>query len=270
MKFIDTTLNGNNLNYIASGSGSPVILVHGWGASMYDWASLIPDLAMAGYEAYAVDLLGHGDSIKPDESEYYCRDGLYETFEAWLESLEAEPPYILVGHSLGGYMSLLYGLRHPADVRALALINPLYSPDQVSPILRWACQRPDLGVKALELATPQMIDRVLGWDPTSKAHFPPHIRLQIAIDYKRASPHILYIPRTISDLTPEIDGLNVPSQVIWGDKDRSLKPSSFPKLVSTLPKASGKKIRGCGHQPHLGHPEIVNHLVIDFISNASQ
>jgi pimeloyl-ACP methyl ester carboxylesterase len=270
MKFMDEKLNGKHLNFIASGNGSPVVLIHGWGASMYDWASLIPDLAMAGYEAFAVDLLGHGDSAKPQDSEYYCRDGIYETFEAWLESLEADPPYILVGHSLGGYLSLLYGLHHQENLRAMVLINPLYSPEQISPIFRWAYQRPDLGVKALELATPQMIDRILGWDPTSKEHFPPHVRLQIAIDYKRASPHILYIPRTISDLTPEIDELNIPSLVIWGDKDRSLNPSSFPELVSTLPQASGKNIRGCGHQPHLGQPETINHLVIDFISNASQ
>ncbi len=48
----------NGASYITEGNGPPVVMIHGIGASLYDWASLSPTLAQNGYAAYALDLLG--------------------------------------------------------------------------------------------------------------------------------------------------------------------------------------------------------------------
>ena len=58
-------------NYVQQGSGSPVVLIHGVAASLHDWDDLTPDLAKNGYASYALDLLGHGDSPKPDSRSYH-------------------------------------------------------------------------------------------------------------------------------------------------------------------------------------------------------
>jgi pimeloyl-ACP methyl ester carboxylesterase len=166
---------------------------------------------------------------------------------------------------LGGYLSIQYALRHPDKVRALALIAPLYSLNQISPILRWLNHRPSLAAKAIQLIPLAVIDTLLGWDPINAVQFSAEARWQIAVDYKRASPHILNMLPTIPDLTPELGKLEVPSQIIWGENDLTLNPRSFPQLLSALPQGTGVSIRGCGHQPHIGEPQRVNHLILDFI-----
>jgi pimeloyl-ACP methyl ester carboxylesterase len=257
------------LDYHVRGRGPTVILIHGMGASRYDWEALSPQLASAGYRSYAVDLLGHGSSPRPDAPEIYTADTIYETLEAWIEDLRAPGLYHLVGHSLGGYLSLRYGLSHPEQVSAITLIAPLYTPNQLRPILRHLSKSPDLGTRLLPLIPLNWIDKVLGWDPIASTQFSPETRLQIAIDIKRASPHILHIPRSLTDLTPKLEQVTQPSQVIWGDKDLTLAPEAYPTLVASLPDASETRLHHCGHQPHIGSPETVNPLILDFVHQHS-
>jgi pimeloyl-ACP methyl ester carboxylesterase len=258
--------HGNQLNYITEGAGPPAILVHGLAASLYDWEVLVPELVSYGYRSFAVDLFGHGDSPKPDQPELYTASTLYQTLEDWIESLEASPPYLLVGHSLGGYLVLKYGLSHPGKVGAMVLIDPLFCPRQLSPVLRLFNRRPTIGMKALQAVPLKILDTVLGWDPINLAQFSPHARRQIALDYKRASPYIMNIPHTVPDLSPRLNEVKPATLVIWGDRDLTLNPASFPDLVEGLPNAAGHPIQACGHQPHIGKPVLVNRLIVDFLN----
>jgi pimeloyl-ACP methyl ester carboxylesterase len=255
-----------SLHFIARGDGPPVILVHGLAASLHDWEALVPDLATSGYRAFAVDLLGHGESYKPDDPLAYSLDSLFASLEEWIGQIIESPPFFLVGHSLGGYLCLKYARRHPEKVRAMALIDPLYSMGQVSPLLRWLNAHLAWAARAIQIVPLPVIDRVLGWDPIDAARFSPEARWQVAVDYKRASPYILNILHTITDLNTELHEINVPSLILWGDKDLTLSPRSFPPLLKALPQAKGFLLRGCGHQPHIGSPQQVNSLILDFIS----
>lgn len=262
-------INNNLLYSVVSGEGPTVILIHGMAASLNDWGLMLPALARAGYRTYAVDLLGHGESAKPEHVEHYTMKAVYGTLEEWIERLDARPPYFLVGHSMGGYLSLKLSLRHPEWVRRIALINPMYSTQQLSPIFRVLHRQPELGIKLLERVPHQIVDAALRFDPTLVRDFPLSSRQQIVSDVKRASPHILNIPRTIPDLTHELPYVHTPALVIWGDHDRTLEPRSFPLLVSSLPDARGHPVPGCGHQPHRSQPALVNSLVIEFLSGAA-
>ncbi|MEL7333814.1 MAG: alpha/beta fold hydrolase, partial [Cyanobacteria bacterium J06560_2] len=57
---------GYDIKYVAYGEGPPIVLIHGFGASIGHWRKNIPVLAAAGHRVYALDLLGFGDSDKPD------------------------------------------------------------------------------------------------------------------------------------------------------------------------------------------------------------
>ena len=259
-------LNGKLLNYVVQGEGMPVVLIHGMAASLYDWENLLPVLSGAGFRAYAVDLLGHGDSQKPVDPRMYTHRALLATLEGWLGSLEIDQPFMLVGHSLGGHLSLSYSLRHPNKVCALVLIDPFYSLKQLPPIFRLLHRRPSPGVKILGALPENLIERVMRFDLTTLARLSSQVRRQIAADLKRASPNILHIPRSLPDLTHELSHIQVPAQVIWGEDDLTLNPASFPRLVSILSNASGHPISNCGHQPHVGKPEQVNRLVVEFLA----
>jgi len=255
----------SRLNYITRGEGYPVILLHGISASLHDWEALIPDLASSGYHSMAVDLLGHGESEKPEDPEAYTSDYLYATFEEWLFRLQVQTPCYLVGHSYGGYLGLLFALRYPDKIKALVMIDPFYNRDQLSPWLQWLNRRPSWGARALQFIPLTFIDFVLGWDPADAARFSPEARWQVAVDYKRASPNVLNIPRTMSSLGSELHEMETPTLVIWGENDLTLEPRSFPRLVSILPHAVGHPIPDSGHQPHIGKPGLVNRLILDFL-----
>jgi pimeloyl-ACP methyl ester carboxylesterase len=259
-------MNGNGVNYRQEGQGPPVILIHGIAASLYDWVNMMPELAAHGYHAYALDLLGHGESHKPADPQEYHVDCLFAHFTSWVDRLGLDNPLWLVGHSLGGYLSLQYALRFPSRVRGLVLIDPFYDIRQLSPWLRLVRRRPYLGARAMQAVPEWLINILLGWDPSSSADFSPLARQQIANDYKRASPHFVYITRDIPALTNSLQQVQVPTLVIWGEHDLTLRPETFERLVEQLPRGSSHPIPECGHQPHIGKPALVNRLVLDFLA----
>ena len=255
------------IHYIARGQGQPVIFFHGVAASLYDWVSLLPVVVEAGYRGFAPDLPGHGESEKPEDPDAYSAQQVEQALENWMDNLKDRPPYILIGHSFGGYLSLRYALRYPERVRALVLIDPYYSRRQPSSLLRWFLPRPTLGIRVMQVTPLPLIDRALGWDPVDASRFSQEERWQVAVDYKRASPYILNYPRTIADLTPRLGQIQAPTLVIWGTHDLTLRPASFPPLVSAIPGATGYPIQGSGHQPHIGQPDLVQKRVLEFLSH---
>lgn len=254
----------HHIHYISHGTGQPVILIHGLAASLRDWDSLVSGLAANGYQAFALDLPGHGDSLKPDDVDQYHIERIYRYVRDWIEEINLKDPPLLVGHSLGGYLSLLYTRRNPQHVRGLALIDPLYSTSQLSPLVRLLRRRPNLGARAMAMAPEWMIHAALNLDPNDQAHFSPETRSQIVSDYKRAHPNILHITRALPDLTPELPQVDRPALVVWGEKDQTLRPDSFTMLAEALPNAGQFPVSGCGHQPHRGRPELVNSRVVEF------
>jgi pimeloyl-ACP methyl ester carboxylesterase len=256
------------IHSIDRGVGPPVILIHGLAASLKDWDTLMPAVASLGCRTWAFDLPGHGDSQKPEDPGFYSIGPFFTAIEDWLADLPDNPPYILVGHSLGGYLSLRFALRHPGLVRALVLIDPLFSLNHISSLLRWIEHLPGLDVLnafSVQQAPLSAIQLLLGIGPLNQDRLSPEQLLQIAADYKRTSPHLLRLITTLTDLEPFLGRIQTPSLVIWGDKDLTLDPASFPRLVSLLPNAQGHLIQGSGHQPHIGRPDLVNPLVTEFI-----
>lgn len=253
------------------GNGQPVILIHGMAASLSDWNSLAPALASNDFAVYALDLLGHGESAKPDDPRLYHIESIYGHFKEWLEGLDLEAPSVLVGHSLGGYLSLLHAIRQPSAVRGLVLLDPYFELTQLSPLLRLARRRPNLGEKAIRVMPEWLVHTVIGWGPDAAAYYSAETRRQIAADYKRASPHFVYITRNMPDLTGSLPKVKAPTLVIWGERDLTLRPASFPRLVRILPHGTGYQVGATGHQPHISQPELVARLILEFLAqlNAS-
>lgn len=262
-------MNNQNINFVYQGHGLPVICIHGIAASLYDWNKLLPELTTHGYRGYALDLPGHGDSPKPEKIENYHVSQIYHTVDSWIRSLNLKQSPFLVGHSLGGYLSLLYALEHLDQIQGLVLIDPFISPTQLRPVLQTARQRPHLAVKALRLAPQWLISAVLLFDPEALSNFLPNERQQIAADYKRASPLIMHTTNTVQDITPRLEKIAVPTLIIWGKNDLTLNTRSFEELARTLPNATIHPISRTGHQPHITKASIVNQLILEFITHTS-
>lgn len=266
--------NGRKVNYVHQGEGEPVIMVHGLAASLHDWDDLLPEVSAAGYAGYAPDLLGHGESEKPIRTQEYSVENAYADFSTWIDTLNFGKPMILVGHSLGGGLSLLYAYRNPERVRALVIINPFYSMGQLPPILQRMFRHQLINTTLIE-RTPYQLFRFFV-DMTSFSNYigsreshilPEHIRYQTALDYKRASSGIYNIPRTLHHLDLDLSRITQPTLLLWGERDQTLAPSSFPQLAEKLPNlVKAHPFPVCGHVPHQCHPEDFNPHVMEFLS----
>ena len=262
-------------NFVQQGrsASAPVIMIHGIAASLHDWDDLIPELAQNGYASYALDLLGHGDSPKLD-SRAYQMDWLFEHFLNWMGSLHLTEPAILIGHSLGGHIALEYARRVSAWTRGLILVNPFYSRLQLNVLLRRSHSRRNLR-GFLAGKTPEWLYRAIV-DLASLAtgrgngngvihSLPERVRAQTALDYTRTAPGIYNVTNTIEDLADHLSSISIPTLVIWGDRDQTLAPAFFPKMVEAMPRAIGKSIRA-GHVPHQSNVEEFNRMVIEFLT----
>jgi pimeloyl-ACP methyl ester carboxylesterase len=98
---------------------------------------------------------------------------------------------------------------------------------------------------------------------------PERIRAQTALDYTRTAPGIYNVPNTVEDLTDHVSSISIPTLVVWGERDQTLAPASFQKLVDAMPRAKGKSFRA-GHVPHQSRAEEFNQVVMDFIRGLGQ
>jgi pimeloyl-ACP methyl ester carboxylesterase len=103
--------------------GTPVVMLHGWGASLYMFRHAFTLLPPFGIRAIAVDLRGYGLSDKPRTRGAYTLDAYLDDLDALLDAL-ALPRVALMGQSMGGAIALHYTLRHPERVTRLVLISP--------------------------------------------------------------------------------------------------------------------------------------------------
>lgn len=111
---------GYNIQYTVMGKGKPLVLIHGFGASIGHWRKNIPVLANAGYQVFALDLLGFGGSAKAP---------IDYTMEVWVELLRdfwqvhIQEPAIFIGNSIGALLSLMVLAEHPEISTGGVLIN---------------------------------------------------------------------------------------------------------------------------------------------------
>jgi pimeloyl-ACP methyl ester carboxylesterase len=253
------------IHYSTLGDGPDVLLLHGLGGSSLTWWYLAPQLAAAGFRVIMPDLPGHGHSYRAAHHDHYCEPVIYTILLEWIKALPLNDPLFLVGHSFGGLLSLHLSLDRPEQVRAMTLIDPLYTSDQFPPGIRWISKRPALILRALSKSPKHLFPSTIADIPMT-GKISPEMRRQIAIDLKRADPRLLHLLPTIPDMTPRLKEVPTTTQVIWGNRDLTLRPSSFPKLASRLPNATHQKISNTGHQPHLTHPDLVNRLIVDFFN----
>lgn len=114
------------MHYEETGTGDPIVLLHGNPTSSYLWRSVIPELASLG-RCLALDLIGFGRSGKPDIAYGFFDQARY--FAAWLDALELDE-ITFVGHDWGGALAFDWASQHPERVRAIAFMETYPRPQR--------------------------------------------------------------------------------------------------------------------------------------------
>lgn len=117
-------VHGSRMHYVETGSGDPILFVHGMPASSYAWRNVLPYAAPHG-RAIAVDLIGMGRSDKPD-LDYRFTDHM-RYLDGFIEALGLDR-VTLVLHGWAGVLGLSWARRHASRVRAISLLEAVVVP----------------------------------------------------------------------------------------------------------------------------------------------
>jgi pimeloyl-ACP methyl ester carboxylesterase len=109
------------------GNGPVIILLHGLASSSANWDPLIP-LLKQNYRCITIDLIGFGDSPKPQWYSYTMEEHL-RNIRRTIKSLNLRQDFILIGHSLGSLLATRYARKYAKNISRLILLSPpVYSP----------------------------------------------------------------------------------------------------------------------------------------------
>src|SRR5688572_3610984 len=116
---------GVRLHIAESGppTGFPLVMLHGWGGSLYMFRHAFSSLPSHGVRTIGVDLRGYGLSDRPRARGGFSIDAYAADLRALLDALEL-PRVAILAQSMGGGLALRFALANPNRVRGLALINP--------------------------------------------------------------------------------------------------------------------------------------------------
>lgn len=128
-RFVD--VNGARLHYVDMGEGPPVVMVHGLGGQLRNFTYAVAERVAAHHRVIIFDRPRSGYSTVPAGAEPGIQ-AQGKLIAKGIEALDLKRP-LLVGHSLGGALSLALALDHPGLVSALALIAPLTQPQAEPP-----------------------------------------------------------------------------------------------------------------------------------------
>lgn len=247
---------GHSLNYLrlGTGEGTPIVLLHGFGGDLNNWLFNQPALAEQ-HDVIALDLPGHGRSSKDVGGGDMAM--LRGALGAFLDALEIERAH-LVGHSMGGALSLAFALDHPDRVAALTLVAPAglgpeINMDYIEGFIGAGKRKEMKTALQLLVADAELISRDMVND---------------VLKYKRLDGVEAGLRRLADGLFPDgrqqtldggaLGGLGMPIVVAWGEADQILPIGHADALPGS---AKVERLSGIGHLPHMEAAAEVNRLI---------
>ena len=264
-----TLSDGTRIHYVSHGAdGSPVILIHGLMDSAQQWRRNIDALAQT-HRVWAIDLIGFGFSSRVTTPTYSAKmfaRSLREFMDA-----QGIARASIVGHSLGGAVTLEFAHDYPARVDKLVLIAPATYLLQFRPELKLAKHLPFVPRALIgwtmtnRRARARALRDALGdpahFDPTELAWRVRPTRVQGTADALVAmlgSPHGSALPQALDQIT-------APTLLLWGEHDRAVPLRHGQYHARALPNAKLVIIEKAGHIPQYEYPEAVNELMSKFL-----
>lgn len=250
-------------------NGQVVILVHGFSVPYYIWDPTFKALVKAGFRALRYDLYGRGYSDRPDT--VYDKDSFDRQLEGLLSALEIEELVDVVGLSMGGAISAEFIARHPEVVRRLCLIDPAGLPMKQSFVARLV-KIPMIGEWAMSLLGDKVLLSGLKDDfqeAEQHAEYVRRYREQMQyVGFKRALLSTIRngIMTGATEAYERVGRLGHSVMLIWGRGDKVVPFELNEKIRELIPQVEFQAIEGAGHIPHYERPEVVNPLLVEFLT----
>ncbi len=258
-------IGGLPIRYLAAGEGPPLVLLHGAGDNALDWRWVMPTLA-ATHRVYAPDLPGSPDSARPAAD--YSPAFFGRFVASFLDALGIGRA-TFVGNSLGGLIALRLALSEPARVRALVLVDSAGLGRAVNPAFT-SVNVPGLGEAAMPFWRTPIGAHQRAWGRTALlfARPPGSVPREWLAEQRRLAQSPGYLEAHLSVLRALVDPggqrevlldrlplLEIPTLVVWGERDRVFPRSQAKRAAARLREGSLALIPDCGHMPHVECPD---------------
>ena len=267
------TVEGTRLRYRKTGSGHPVLLLHGIGQSLDDWNEQHERLSER-HTVYSIDLPGFAYSDRLPGTTLAKLAGVLPAF---LDAVGVHGPLPVMGNSLGGAVAMKLAADHPDRVSALVLANSAGFGKEVALVLRLLAVRPfaALLMRPDEKASRRTVESLF-YDktPVTEARIGHAFALSQRATHRRTLMDVARDLGTVSGVRAEwrtalIGALaqsDVPTLVMWGDRDHILPFSHLEAAAAALPHAESHVFPKTGHMPQIERPDEFAAVVEDFLS----
>ena len=245
-----TLASGDKLTYAenVNVTGEPLLLIHGFGGNKDNFTRIANQLDS--YHLIIPDLLGFGNSSKPMAADYRA-DAQAERLHELLQAKGVASNIHVAGNSMGGAISVAYAAKYPQDVKSLWLIDSAGF---------WSAGLP----KSLEGATlennPLLINKtediygLYNFVMYKPPYIPKSVKAVFAqerIANKELDAKILeqIVMDNVEERAKVIAEYDIPTLVVWGDKDRVIKPETTELIKDIIPQAEVIMMPNIGHVP---------------------
>jgi pimeloyl-ACP methyl ester carboxylesterase len=255
-----------NLAFTESGTGAPLVVLHGLFGGARNWGRVARDLATE-FHVTAVDLPNHGESPWQDRVTY---EDMAEAMAEFLRARGIAGTATLLGHSMGGKVAMTLALRSPRDVARLIVIDiaPVaYDHARTNthiiealrslPLARLASRKEADAALAAEIPDPMLRGFLLANLARENDRFVWRINLD---GLANSLPALHGFPELPADARYE-----GPTLFIVGERSDYVAESDKATIRRRFPSARIEAVAGTGHWVHADAPDAVVRLVSDFI-----
>jgi len=266
-------VHGQRIAYLDVGAGPPIILIHGFGGSMWQWEYQQHALSQH-FRVLTLDLPGAGLSDKPEID--YRPDEMLGFVVGFMDTVKI-PRATLVGNSMGAGLAIGMALAHPTRVAKLVLVDGL--PQHVMDKLTSPSVR-----QALETSAPPWLvsfgNLLFGGAMTESVlkeivHDPALLTPAVIerSNRNRQQPGLIRpilavrenLPLWEAGFATRLGEITQPTLVLWGEEDRVFPIAVGEELHQTIKGSRFIRIPNAGHIPQWERPDLVNQELITFI-----
>ncbi|MET0908128.1 MAG: alpha/beta hydrolase [Ilumatobacteraceae bacterium] len=278
-------VNGVELQVSVTNEGGPkglALLLHGFPELAFSWRHQIPALAAAGYEVWAPNLRGYGESSKPPKVSDYTMDLLLADIAALID-VAGRDEVTLVGHDWGAAQAWMFAIRRVRPLQRLVIMNVPH-PACMQRELRsfrqlrksWYIfffQIPRLPEKLLCAREAKAVGDAFEKSATDKSRFPPEVTavyreaalrpgaMRSMLNYYRAL--VRGVRKTASEETPVIE---VPTLMLWGVQDVALSKETTDGTDQYVSDLTLRFLPDASHWVQQDAPEIVNAMLLAWLA----
>ncbi len=253
-------------HYMKSGTGSPVILIHGGGTWLYSYRENTPYISNY-FTTYAVDMPGHGyTKVLLDKPKYDLN--MYCSF--LLEFIERQnlKKVILVGNSWGGGWALYFAQKHPDMVEKLVLIDS--SGLALHDVIEWEMFKyPVIGEAASKFINTSTVkdglDKVFYNKDKVNYEMIKEIKVPLTFKNNRKAQYLAERNLNWKVVMNHLSEMKIPTLIIWGKNDKYLDYNYAYQFHKKIKNSELLLIDNCGHVAHEDCPDVVNKAIVDFL-----